>query len=165
MHTFSTSKIQSLKKLFQNELKIYQVHLGKFNHVPIVKDSKQIEHILNSYTIEEMLAIIEKYETKYTYKLPSKNGDKYDLANIIFQLYIDPFFYNTPFEILPKYTLFDLSGFSCKQIYYVCKQFNINSNYFNGEHSTKVFDFKKGITPDQRRNFIEICKSMDIIIL
>ncbi len=165
MYTFSTSEIQHLKKLFQNELKMYQVHIGKFTHTPIQKDDKQIDKIINTHSIDEMLAIIEKYEKKYNYRLPSKNGDEHDLATIIFHLNIDPFFYNTPFEILPKYTLFDLAGFSCRQIYYICKQFNLNPNYFNGEYSTKVFDFTKGITADQRRNFLEVCKKIDIVIL
>ena len=165
MYTFSQNEIQSLKKIFKEELSLYKVHIGKFNHIPIVKDEKKIEHILNSYTIEKMISILEKYENKYNYKLLSKNGDKYDLANMIFHLYIDPFFYNTPFEILPKYTLFDLSGFSFRQIIYICKQYNIDLHSFITIRPGKSIDFSKDITPDQRRNFIEICKSMNIVIL
>jgi hypothetical protein len=165
MLTFSQNEIQSLKKIFKEELSLYKVYIGKFNHVPIIKDSKKIDEIINKYTIDQMLEMLKLYETKYYYKLPSKNGDKYDLANMLFYLYIDPFFYNTPFEILPKYTLFDLSGFSFRQIIYVCKQYNIDLHSFITIKPGKSIDFSKDITPDQRRNFIEICKSMNIVIL
>ena len=158
---FSQNEIQMLKKIFKEELNLYKVHIGKFKHIPIIKDDKKIEDIINSYSIEKMLSILEKYESKYNYKLSSKNGSKYDLATMIFYLYFDPFFYNTPFEILPKYTLFDLSGFSLRQILYVCKQFNINLRSFITD---KTIDLSKEITSDQRRNFIEICKSMNIIL-
>jgi hypothetical protein len=164
MYLFSQKEIQFLKTLFKDELNSYKVYIGKFKHIPIQKNEKQIEKIIDSNTEEQMLSILKKYETKYNYKLLSKNGDKYDLANMIFHLNIDPFFYNTPFELLPKYSLFDLSGFSLQQILYICKQFNIDVNSFMIYSNSKIIDFSKEITSDQRRNFIEICKNMNIVL-
>jgi hypothetical protein len=113
--------------------------------------------------LAEMLHILSNYESKYNYRFKSKSGDKEDLAKMIYNLFFDPFYYSTPFEILPKYTLFDLDNISCKNVVHICKQFNINSNDLKNDEND-IINLKYEITPIQRRKLILILKDLNKVV-
>lgn len=162
MLRFSQYEYEQLSKLFEEEIKAYKVIIGKYRHpsVPIKTSDKKYNEILERYTLSDMLYMLSTYESKYNYRFKSKAGDKEDLAKMVYNLYYDPFYYITPFEILPKYTLFELDNMSSKNILFVLKQFDLNCNDLKNDQNDTI-NLKYGITPIQRRKFILILKNMN----
>ena len=156
MVRFTLEEIQYLKHLFYYEIYEYKVHIGNYVHPVFHKDNKLINNLIENHSLEQLLNILFTFEQKYKYILPSKNGKKEDLATMIYNLNHDPFFYNTPFELLPKYSLFNIETYPVTYIKYICKQFNIDFDQLKCKNSN--------ITSIQRLNFISICKKLNIII-
>jgi hypothetical protein len=165
MLRFSKFEYDQMTMLFEQEIKSFKVIIGKYRHppVPVKTSDKKYNDIIEKYTLADMLYMLSTYESKYNYKFKSKAGDNEDLAKMIYNLYYDPFYYCTPFEILPKYTLFDLDNMNSKNILFVLKQFNINPNDLKNDESD-IINLKYEITPIQRRNFILILKNMNKIV-
>jgi hypothetical protein len=166
MNRFANYEINYLREQFKNEIDTYKVVIGKYKHTPIpVKTSeKDIENLLFKYSENDMMNILNNFEKKYNYKLIVNNCDRESLAKMIYNLSFDPFYYKTPFELQPKYTIYEIENMSSKSVLIVCKQFNIDPSKLKSDENDKL-NLEYVITAVQKRKFIQILLSLDKILI